>query len=436
MVPTTNIAAVTGASEAEKKFSLGSLYPRLRFIAIGTEANDASSILWPCLEFENFSSITPDVRKAINKSGQEEMTLLRSTLRRLSSNQGMEEPVALLLGKSVPNHNRCVWFQGDLLSFMDNFNIVIQSCEDVAGLKDAMEAIESIIEDALSTDDSTTTHGQSEAMVALDAPPNKCNKTTAVEKPPDQDNAVVEVKSAALNTGSSSYEEATLPHKASIDSLSKVDDVIAPPKESSIKSDTAVQPRKTRESSSKEEEAMALKEPFIESRQKVVPLTAKTRASSLSSRRRPKIAEVARVSMSTALFAEERLQLLEQDSSKADSSTTSSTQTKQTLHSSRSTRKPTKTVTFSLEKHVAPSPLSPKQMQAYQNGIAAASRPTRLGAPANGSSYGQPQQHPTVDVTAEWEGSIGSDSNANDFVYRDEGEFEEGAGDIVNFAQL
>jgi hypothetical protein len=80
--------------------------------------------------------------------------------------------------------------------------------------------------------------------------------------------------------------------------------------------------------------------------------------------------------------------------------------------------------------------ISPKQMQAYRNSIAAASRPTRLGAPANGSSYGQPQQHPTVDITAEWEGSIGSDSNANDFVYRDEGEFEEGAGDIVNFAQL
>jgi hypothetical protein len=304
MVPTTNSAA--GAGEAEKKFSLGSLYHHLRFIAIAAGASDASSIIWPCLEFENFSSITPDVRKAINTSGQEEMTLLLSTVRRLSSNQDMEEPVTLLLGETVPNHNRCVWFQGDLLSFTDNFNIVVQSCEDVAGLKDAMEAIESIIEDAISTDDSTTAHGQSEAMAALDAPPNKSNK-------PDQDNAV-EVKSAALNIGSSSYEEATLAHKASIDSLSKVDDVIAPPKESSIKSDTAVQPRKTRESSSKEKEVMApkepfieSKEPFIESRQKVVPLTVKTRASSLSSRKRPKIAEAARVSMSAALFAEEML---------------------------------------------------------------------------------------------------------------------------------
>jgi hypothetical protein len=84
---------------------------------------------------------------------------------------------------------------------------------------------------------------------------------------------------------------------------------------------------------------------------------------------------------------------------------------------------------------VCPECTSPDQMQAYRNSIAAASHSTRLGAPANGS-YGQPQQHPTVDATAEWAGSIGSDSNSNDFFYSNEVEVEEGAGDIVLFAEL
>jgi hypothetical protein len=340
MVTTTNSAA--GADRAEKKHPLVSLYPRLRFIEIATGTNDASSVLWPCLEFEDSNGITSDVRKAVNMKGLEDMALVRSMIRRLSSNQGTTGPVALLLGKNVPNQNRCVWFQGELLNFMDNFFIVLQSCEDVVGLKDAMEVTESIIEASIAANDSTTADGHSDVLVIVDVQPKYSSKAAAVENPPDQGNAVEAKSTAALNTntGSSRDEETTVPQKASIDSLSKVEEAIVPPTEPSTKSDSAVQPRNIRASSSTEE--IAPKEPPIESKQK------KMRASSLS-RKRPKIAEAARVSMSAALIAEETLQP-EQDSPITDSSATSSTQTRRTLHSFGSKRKSSPTVALSDKK--------------------------------------------------------------------------------------
>jgi hypothetical protein len=366
MLTSSAAGAGAGAGAAEKNFSLGSLYHRLKFIEIATGPNNASSVLWPCLEFEDSSGITSDVRKAINLSGHEDMALVLSMIRRLSCPEGTKGPVALLLGKTVPNQNRCVWFQGELLNFMDKFFINVQSCEEVAELKDAMEATEPIIQAALSANDPTAAVGQSDAPVALDALPS--NKAAAVENPPDQANAV-EAKSS-----SSKDEEAIVPQKASIDSLSKVDDAIAP-KESSIKSvqprktrasssneeeviapKNAVQPRKTRVSSPNEEEVIAPKEPSIKSEQEVVPLTTKTRAS--SSRKRTKTAKAARVSMDAALVAEETLQS-EQASPIADSSTTSSTQTRRT-HSSGSKRKSPPIVALSTKKEDAPSTQSKK----------------------------------------------------------------------------
>jgi hypothetical protein len=358
MVKVTSSAAGDGV--AEKKCVLASLYHRLKFVEIATGTDDASSLLWPCLEFEESSNITPEVKKAINMSGQESMALVLSTLRRMSSNQGTKGPVALLLGKTVPNQNRCIWFQGELLSFMDNFFTGIQSSEDVADLKEAMQVTGSIVEAAMSSaNDSTNAVGQSDAIVTLDAPPS--NKAAAVENPLDQSNAV-EANSAALNTSSSNDEEATVPQKASIDSLPKVDEAIAP-KESSIKSKPdVVQPGKTRASSSKEEEVIVAKEPSIEAIQNVVPLTTKTRARrrASSTRKRPKTAKAARVSMDAALTAEETLQS-EQDSPVADSSTTASTQTRRTKHSSGSKRKSPPTVALtSVKKEGAPSTQSKK----------------------------------------------------------------------------
>jgi hypothetical protein len=349
-------SSAAGDGVAEQKCFLASLYHRLRFIEIATGTDDASSLLWPCLEFEESNNITPDVKKAINMSGQENMALVLSTLRRLSSSQGTKGPVALLLGKTVPNQNRCVWFQGELLSFMDNFWTGVHSSEDVANLKEAMQVTESIIEAAMSANDSTNAVGQSDAIVTLDAPPS--NKAAAVE---NQGNAV-EAKSTA--TSSSNDEEATVPQKASMDSLPKVDEAIAP-KESSIKSkQDVVQTRKTRASSSKEEEAIVPKEPSIEPKQEVIPLTTKTRAvlgrRASSTRMRPKIAKAARVSMDAALTAEETLQS-EQHSPIADSSTTSSTQTQRTKHSSGSKRKSPPTVALtSVKKEGAPSTQSKK----------------------------------------------------------------------------
>jgi hypothetical protein len=55
---------------------------------------------------------------------------------------------------------------------------------------------------------------------------------------------------------------------------------------------------------------------------------------------------------------------------------------------------------------------------AHRNAITGR-RPTGLGAPTNGI-YGQPQQQPTVDATAEWEESAETDLNSNDFLYRNE----------------
>jgi hypothetical protein len=266
-----------------------SLFHRLRFIEIATGTDDVSSLLWPCLEFEDFISITKDVKEAICMSKQEDMALALSAVRRLSSKQGMKGPVALLLGKTVPNQNRCVWFQGELLSFLDNFTIAVQSVEDVVGLTDAMEVTQSIIEAAMSTKDSTT-----EVIVTLDATPNKSNKATAVENPPDQGNAV-EAKSTALNTSSSNDEEATVPEKASIDRLSKVEEVVAPKEQ-----DTA-QTQKTSESSSKcSSKEEAPKETSIKHEQEIVPVTTKT------TRKGPKTAKAAqtRVSVSAALNAE------------------------------------------------------------------------------------------------------------------------------------
>jgi hypothetical protein len=167
-MPTSSAA---GAGAAEKKFSLASLYHRLKFIEIATGPNNASSVLWPCLEFEDSSDITLDVRKAINLSGPEDMRIFLSTLRRLSSNQNAKGPVALLLGKTVPNQNRCVWFQGELLHFMDNFFLNMQSVEDAAELKDAMEATEPIIQAALSAaKDPTTAVGQNTTMAQFFTP--------------------------------------------------------------------------------------------------------------------------------------------------------------------------------------------------------------------------------------------------------------------------
>jgi hypothetical protein len=69
------------------------------------------------------------------------------------------------------------------------------------------------------TEDSTNAVGQSDAIVTLNAPPNKSNKATAVENPPDQASAV-EVKST-----NDAEATATKPQKAPIDSLSKVEEV-------------------------------------------------------------------------------------------------------------------------------------------------------------------------------------------------------------------
>jgi hypothetical protein len=349
MAMATNSAAGAGVAE--------SLFDRLRFIEIATGTDDASSLLWPCLEFKDFSSITKDVKEAMHISKQEHMELAMSAVRRMKSKQGMQGPVALLLGKTVPNQNRCVWLQGggELLSFLDNFMAVVQSGEDVAGLTDAMQVTESIMEAAMSKD-STPEVGH-DAIASLDAPPNKSNEATAVETPPDQDNAL-DAKPAALDTKSSNDEEAIVPQKAATGSLLKVDEVIAP-KETFIKTEkVAVQTRNTRASSSKrssKEEAPT--EPSIEPEQEVVPLTSKTRAS--SSRKRPKTAKAARVSMDVALKAEKTPQS-EQDLSVADSSTTSSTLTRQTKHSTALKRKTPPTVALSGKKQVAPSTQSKK----------------------------------------------------------------------------
>jgi hypothetical protein len=375
-------SSAAGDGVAEKKSLLASLYHRLRFIEITTAGtDDDASLLWPCLEFEDFGEITLEVKKAVNMSGQDQLALTLLAIRRVRSIEGSKGSVALLLGKTVPNPNRCIWFQGELFSFMDNFWSAAQSTEHMADGKEAMQVTESIIEAAMSANVSSNAVAKGDAIVAPDAP--QSNKAAAVENPPDQ-GITIEAKSTTLNTSSSNDEEATVLQKSSMDSLPKVDEAIAP-KESSVESEqdvvqpgetsaspseeeevivakeseqNVVQLRKTRASSSQEEEVIVAEEPSIEAMQKVVPLKTKTRAS--STRKRPKTARAARVSMDAALTAEETL-LSQQDSPIADSSTTSSMQTRRTKHSSGSKRKspPTVAVT-SVKIEGAPSTQSKK----------------------------------------------------------------------------
>jgi hypothetical protein len=273
-----------GAGVVEKKYSLVSLFHRLRFIEIAIGTDDSSSILWPCLEFEDFGSITKDVKTAIRMNRHDDVALILSAVRQMQSPEGTKgQPVALLLGKTVPNQNRCVWFQGELLGFFDYFGSVVG--ENVAGLRDAMQVTEPMLvaglastestalvacpaagldastelvacslpknsqaaasadadseksdqTPAASAKDSTTAVGQSVAIVTHGALPKDSNKATAVEKSQDQGSAV-EAKSTAVDTSSSNDEEAVVPQNASIAGPSKDEEAIAP-KESSIPSE-------------------------------------------------------------------------------------------------------------------------------------------------------------------------------------------------------
>jgi hypothetical protein len=322
------MATNSAAGVAEEKVSLASLAPSLKFIQVATGTDDAS-IMWPCVEFKNFACITPDVKKTLHITFQESAALgvsFMQYMRRRKSNEGVEVlngPVALLLGKTVPNQTRCIWFQGELLNFLDNLAVAYVANGDTVptGFDDAMHAAWPMIE-AVSCEENTESTSKA-SLVALSSP--KHSQTAASTGAESQISgpflAVAAKESNTAAVGSRSDASATFETNATANPPDQGNEIEAP---STVPG-----------TSSNDVKAIAPNEASVESESDAVPITTKTRASSSKC---PKNTKAARPSMDVALSAEETLSSA-QNSPMADATTTPRMSTRRTKPPSGSKRK-------------------------------------------------------------------------------------------------
>jgi hypothetical protein len=111
----------------------------LRFIEV-SRGND-TSILWPCLQFENYKQMYPMVnqRLAIDANVKRSLTIAFQQRFAARDKSIKDDSVAFLLGKSLPpNTARCVWFVGELLDYQNHLPFALDRSGESTDCMDAI----------------------------------------------------------------------------------------------------------------------------------------------------------------------------------------------------------------------------------------------------------------------------------------------------------